>query len=77
MLSVRFGRSTLKFLKSVNSFRVPVFFATRIGSVGPTDQEIRANEFAGKPESCDTGWVENLDFRKFAQKLTLVIGFGF
>ena len=61
----------------MNSFRVVAFAATRIGSGGPTDPEIRANEYAGKPKSYDTGWVENFDFRKLGQKLTLVIGFGF
>ena len=76
MLVMRFGCSTLIFSESVNSFRVPIFFATRMGSGGATDQEIRENKFVVKPKSCAIGWVENFDFRKFAQKLTLVIGFG-
>ena len=75
MLVVRFGCSALNFSKSVNSFRVPVFFTTRMGSGGPTDQEIRANNFVGKPKSCAIGWVENFDFREVAQKLKLVLGF--
>ena len=73
---IKFGCSISNLLKSANSFRVSIFFAARIGSGGPTDQEIRANKFVGKPKSCATGWVENFDFRKFAQKLTLVIGCG-
>ena len=52
------------------------FFTIRTGSGGPTDHEIRANEFARKPKSCATGWVENFDFRTFVQKLSLVIGVG-
>ena len=75
MLSRGFGCSTLNFSKSVNPFRVPVFFVTRMGSGGPTDQELRANKFVGKPESCATGWVK-ISIFKCAQKLSLVKGFG-
>ena len=44
-----FGCSISNFLKSVNSFQVPAFVFIQIGAGGPTDQEIRANEFAGEP----------------------------
>ena len=66
----------LEFLEIRKFISSTGIFTSRIGLGGPTHQEIRANEFAGKPKSCATGWVENFDFRKFAQNLTLVIGFG-
>ena len=76
MLMMRFWVSNFEFLEMCKFISgTSIFFATRMSSGGPTHHEIRATKFVGKPNSCAIGWVDHLDFRKFAQKLKFVIGF--